>query len=181
MLYEVITGGQLVDDLAAAPLAGGLVAAHAAPGTVAGGGEGTLVARGGAGQDVGAGAHAAADDRITSYNVCYTKLLRVFPVHFRRAMFLAPVRRARPKVIIGLGQRRGGRKLRLERQAVNRRGGRGERLRPVTPFGRSRLPVTLRLPRTAGTRLSTDAGTYVCNFSMYVFLEHCRATGARFV
>ncbi len=104
----------------------------------------------------------------------------VFPVHFRRAMFLAPVRRARPKVIIGLGQRRGGRKLRLERQAVNRRGGRGERLRPVTPFGRSRLPVTLRLPRTAGTRLSTDAGTYVCNFSMYVFLEHCRATGARF-
>jgi len=40
--------------------------------------------------------------------------------------------------------------------------------------------VNLRLPEDENTTVTCNAGTCVCNFSMYVCLEHCVTTAASF-
>jgi len=104
----------------------------------------------------------------------------VFSTRFSRSMFLTALSRHAPDIVIGLGQHRTGRKLRLERKAVNRMGRRGEAGRPIDPEGPARLFVSLRLPETTATTVTYDAGSYVCNFSMYWMLRVCRQTGCRF-
>ena len=104
----------------------------------------------------------------------------VFPVRFDRAMLLAPVRSEPAEIIIGLGQCRRGRKLRLERKAVNLRAEPDKAPRPIARRSPGHHFATLPLARIPDTRVSYDAGTYVCNFSMFVMLEHCRRHGGRF-
>lgn len=104
----------------------------------------------------------------------------VFPVRFDRAMLLRGLRQHRPDIVIGLGQHRTGRKMRLERKAVNRFGPRDGPYRAISPKGPAALFANLHLPETSATRVSYDAGTYVCNFSMYLTLEYCRKRGCRF-
>lgn len=93
---------------------------------------------------------------------------RVFDVRFDRRMFERALERARPDVVIGLGQHPRARKLRLERRAHAR----GD---PA----RARF-VSLALPRTARTTVTYDAGDYVCNYSMWVVQGWCAKRGARF-
>ena len=105
---------------------------------------------------------------------------KVFDTRFSRAMFQHSLRQHSPDVIIGLGQHRSARKLRLERKALNRWGDGQSRLKAVSRTGPPMLYVNLELPEDENTTVTYDAGTYVCNFSMYVCLEHCVTTGARF-
>jgi pyrrolidone-carboxylate peptidase len=104
----------------------------------------------------------------------------VFGVRLSRTMFRRALARHRPAIVIGLGQHRTGRKLRLERKAVNLMGRRGGPLRPIDRSGPARLFVNLHLPETAETTVAYDAGRFVCNFSMYLMLQHCREAGCRF-
>ena len=104
----------------------------------------------------------------------------VFDTRFSRAMFQRTLRRYSPDLIIGLGQHRSARKLRLERTALNQWGDRRPPYKSVSKTGPPRLYVNLRLPEDDYTTVAYDAGTYVCNFSMYVCLEHCATTGSRF-
>lgn len=90
--------------------------------------------------------------------------LMVFDVKFDRDMFERALERLRPDIIIGMGQHPRARKLRLER--IARRGG-------------IRRTMSLRLPRTAQTTVTYDAGDYVCNFSMWVVQAWCERHGAR--
>jgi len=104
----------------------------------------------------------------------------VFDVRFDRDMFARVLGRHSPDVVIGLGQHRRGRKLRIEGRAQNLWGRRGEPLRRVSESGPEHRLASLRLPLDARTTVSRDAGTYVCNFSMYVCLEYCAARGSRY-
>lgn len=104
----------------------------------------------------------------------------VFETRFSRVMFQRALRRHSPDIIIGLGQHRSARKLRLERTAVNQWRERRSTLKSVSRTGPPRRYVNLRLPEDDNTTVAYDAGTYVCNFSMYVCLEHCVTSGARF-
>jgi len=104
----------------------------------------------------------------------------VFNVRFNRAMFLRVLKRHTPRMIIGLGQHRTAHKLRLERKAVNQMGRRGATLKPIDPRGPDARFVNLYLAETAGTTVAYDAGTYVCNFSMYLALDYCGTRGCRF-
>jgi pyrrolidone-carboxylate peptidase len=96
----------------------------------------------------------------------------VFPVRFQRAQFVDAIDRIKPAIILGLGQS-SRRKIQAESQALNQR-----RVRPtkqprkISLKGPMRLPTTLEFGRHAGR--SSDAGDYVCNFSMYVMLDHLR-------
>jgi pyrrolidone-carboxylate peptidase len=107
-------------------------------------------------------------------------VIEVFDVRFDRDMFVSVLGRHAPDVVIGLGQCRRGRKLRIESRAQNRWGRRGEPLRRVSESGPGHLFASLRLPFDARTRASRDAGTYVCNFSMYVCLEYCATRGSQY-
>jgi pyrrolidone-carboxylate peptidase len=104
---------------------------------------------------------------------------QVFDVRFDRAMFINAIVRIDPEIIIGLGQSARSRKIRIERRAVNLMGERGEKKRPISRHGHGHLFMSLEIPHHDQVRLSYDAGTYVCNFSMYVIAEHCRDSGRR--
>lgn len=93
---------------------------------------------------------------------------RVFDVTFDRAMFERAFARVNPEIVIGLGQHPRARKLRLEQRCHPRGNPRTARF------------VSLRLPRTAQTTVTYDAGDYVCNFSMWVAGGWCGKNGARF-
>jgi pyroglutamyl-peptidase len=96
----------------------------------------------------------------------------VFPVRFHKGQFLRAIRQDRPDVILGLGQCAHGRRLRVEAQAANRRrDSEADKARPIFPGGPRRLRTGLRLPLGRQGRLSSTAGEYVCNYSMYVILD----------
>jgi pyrrolidone-carboxylate peptidase len=101
----------------------------------------------------------------------------VFEVRFDRGMFVEAVDSHDPDLILGLGQSARSRRIRIERKALNRMGERGEAKRSISRRGPEHLFMTLGIPHDGRARLSYDAGTYVCNFSMYVLAEHCMQRG----
>jgi pyroglutamyl-peptidase len=110
----------------------------------------------------------------------------VFPVRFDKNQFIAAIAKHRPDVILGLGQCGSGKYLRIERRAVNRRrNSKEEKGRAIRRRGPRWLRPTLRLEKRAFGRravTSSNAGDYVCNFSMYVLLDHLQRNhgGARY-
>lgn len=96
----------------------------------------------------------------------------VFAVTFHKSQFIKAVKETNPDVILGLGQCSGGRCLRIERRAANkRRINKGEKPRPIVPRGPRRLLTNFLLDGDRQARSSYDAGDYVCNYSMYVILD----------
>jgi pyrrolidone-carboxylate peptidase len=102
---------------------------------------------------------------------------RVFDVCFDRSMFIDAVDACDPDLVIGLGQSARSRKIRIERKAVNLMGERSEKKRPINRQGPEQIFMPLDIPYDERARLSYDAGTYVCNFSMYVIADHFRGSG----
>jgi pyroglutamyl-peptidase len=101
----------------------------------------------------------------------------VFPVRFDKKQFTDAVKKYRPDIVLGLGQCSGGRLLRIERRAANkRRKDEKKRARPIVRGQPQRRATTLRLNKLGlkQTKISVDAGDYVCNFSMYVILDYLR-------
>lgn len=97
---------------------------------------------------------------------------RILPVRFEPELFLQPLAELQPDYILGLGQCPRGKLLRIERKAWNLMRDKSCGLeRPIHPQGPAAVPVTWRLPTRSDTRLSRDAGRYVCNFSMYVLSQ----------
>ena len=98
----------------------------------------------------------------------------VFPVRFHRAQFVDAITRAKPHMVLGLGQS-SRRRIDVESQALNqRRDSRAEPPKRISPRGPARLKTTLKIKVGRQAGKSVDAGDYVCNFSMYVMLDHIR-------
>ena len=99
----------------------------------------------------------------------------IFPVKFHRRQFVAAVRKHDPEVILGLGQCSRGKRLRVERRAVNkRRNDRREKAQPIVRGGSRQLPSSLKFNLGPAARDSRNAGDYVCNYSMYVILDYLK-------
>jgi len=99
----------------------------------------------------------------------------VFPVRFHRRQFIDAVKKHEPDIILGLGQCSRGRRLRIERRAVNkRRNDKGKKAKPIIRGGPRQLPTNLKLNIGAQMRFSRNAGDYVCNYSMYVILDYLK-------
>ena len=102
----------------------------------------------------------------------------VFPVRFHRKQFVEAITRFKPEIILGLGQSARSR-IDVESQAINRR--RGSSTLPSRMISRTspeKLKTTLKVRIGRQARHSSNAGDYVCNFSMYVMLDHLRRLGA---
>src|SRR5262249_53192914 len=70
----------------------------------------------------------------------------VFPVRFDKNQFIAAIEKHRPDAILGLGQCGSGKRLRIERRAVNRkRDSKDEKGRPIRRGGPRSLAPTLAL------------------------------------
>jgi pyroglutamyl-peptidase len=103
----------------------------------------------------------------------------VFPVRFHRRQFIQALDRYKPDIVLGLGQSTR-KKIEVEMRAANRkRGAKNAGARPIAARGPRWLPTTLRLTLGRAVRSSKDAGDYVCNYSMYVMLDHIRRRGQK--
>jgi pyroglutamyl-peptidase len=99
----------------------------------------------------------------------------VFPVRFHKRQFTRAIKDFAPDVVLGLGQCSRGSLLRQERRAINRRrDSKDEKPRRITRGGPPQLFTQLTLDLAGDARPSQDAGSYVCNFSMYVMLDYIR-------
>ena len=96
----------------------------------------------------------------------------IFPVRFDQKQFVGALRRHRPDVVLGLGQS-SRRKIEIEMRAANRKRAM-ERGRPrrISMTGPKWLRTTLEIKTGQQAGKSTNAGDYVCNYSMYVMLDH---------
>jgi len=107
-----------------------------------------------------------------------TVVKKVFDVRFDAEMINRTLLRVKPDWVLGLGQHPRARKLRLERKAINLMKQADQKLVPIAASGPASLVLTLRLPQTALTTVTYDAGTYVCNYSMYLVARYCQQSGA---
>ncbi|MGH7848408.1 MAG: hypothetical protein ACREQW_24995 [Candidatus Binatia bacterium] len=99
----------------------------------------------------------------------------VFPVRFDKSQFIRAVAKHNPDIVVGLGQCSRGARFRIERGAVNRKRRRpSTKATPIDAGGPRSLKTTLPLAAGREARWSEDAGSYVCNFSMYVLLDYIR-------
>lgn len=102
----------------------------------------------------------------------------VFPVRFQRKQFVEAIERLQPEIVLGLGQSSRSR-IEVEAQALNRRRARAAApARTIAKNGPEKLKTTLKLRIGWAAGHSANAGDYVCNFSMYVMLDHIRRSGA---
>ena len=92
----------------------------------------------------------------------------VFDVEFNREMFERVFEEVQPDIIIGMGQHSRAEEIHIERIARNAWATR-EMKEPalIDESAEAQIEMSLDLPVLTGSRESQDAGTYVCNFSMY--------------
>ena len=96
----------------------------------------------------------------------------VFPVRFHRSQFINAVKEHKPDVILGLGQCSRGQRLRVEARAINkRRDHEHEKGRAIMTAGSRTLRTQLQVALGRQGQSSSDAGDYVCNYSMYIILD----------
>ena len=104
---------------------------------------------------------------------------KIFDVEFDSKMFKKEFDSTSPEFIIGLGQHSRARKIRIERRAQNlMRPARKSTGRRIQRNQRQVVISNLSLPVSAGTTLTYDAGTYVCNYSMWQMNSWCQQHSA---
>jgi pyrrolidone-carboxylate peptidase len=97
----------------------------------------------------------------------------IFPAVFDGKIFLRAVARHKPDLILGLGQCPRGSRIRIERRCVNQKKElANDKIRKIIPGGPSHRSVNFKLGNDVSSRLSYDAGNFVCNFSMYVLSDY---------
>ncbi|HSE34969.1 MAG TPA: hypothetical protein VLB83_02490 [Candidatus Paceibacterota bacterium] len=102
----------------------------------------------------------------------------VLPVRFDRAQFLREIAQFQPTHILGLGQCPRGRKIRVEHRAVNTMKDVAASARPIDRRSPPAVVLAWKIPLSPMMRASRNAGTYVCNYSMYVIARAAERSGA---
>jgi len=105
----------------------------------------------------------------------------IFPPKFEKKLYLENIAKHKPDLILGLGQHPRSRKIRIERKAVNlKRHNKKEKPKIISRNKPRYQFVNLRLKKDKNSRISYDAGKYVCNFSMYVISDFCKNKNIKF-
>lgn len=104
----------------------------------------------------------------------------VFPVRFDKKIFSSAINAYKTDVVLGLGMCPDGMQIRIERRAKNLKNGRGRELVKINNNGPQRLLVNLRLKSDKNSKVSYDAGSYVCNYYMYVASEIAEKENIKF-
>jgi pyrrolidone-carboxylate peptidase len=104
----------------------------------------------------------------------------VFQVEFNYEMFISKLRYHKPDMIIGLGQHPRARKLRIERKSKNLYKTEDGKSHVISKDSPEYLFANFKLDSIEGTTTTYDAGTYVCNFSMYLMCEYAIKNNVKF-
>ena len=96
----------------------------------------------------------------------------IFPVKFEKKIFLEKIKKHKPTIILGLGQHKRSKKIRIERKAINfKRHSKKEEPGVISKNKPKYQFVNLRLKKDKNSWISYNAGKYVCNFSMYILSD----------
>ena len=105
----------------------------------------------------------------------------VFKVDFDAAQFQDTIRTFKPELVIGMGQCARGRKIRIERKAINQMAKkRSEKPVAIKKNGIKSIPTSYKIQPGPWSRKSYYAGKYVCNYSMYIMLDELSSSGSKF-
>jgi len=104
----------------------------------------------------------------------------IVPVKFKSDYFLKRIKKIKPDIILGLGQHPRGRKIRIERKAINSKQYNKERPEIIYKNKPKYYFVNLKLKKDKNSWISYDAGKYVCNFSMYIISDFLKNKGVKF-
>lgn len=106
---------------------------------------------------------------------------RLLPVRFEKDIFTTPLKEINPGIVIALGQYPRGNKIRIERKAVNQKGDeKSDPIKKITKNGEDVLYCTLKIKPDQISRVTYDAGKYVCNFSMYTSLDFLKTNSVKY-
>ncbi len=99
----------------------------------------------------------------------------LFEVKFNEKMFKDAIVRHKPSIIIGLGQCSTGKKIRIERKAINEKRENVNGVpKPILKGGPKTSPVNLKIPSDNHSWISYYAWDYVCNFAMYQIIRYIK-------
>ncbi len=106
---------------------------------------------------------------------------RLLPVRFEKKIFIDVIKNTSPDIVIALGQYPRGKKIRIERKAVNlKRDNKEDVPQKITNNGVDILFTSLKLKDDSMSRITYDSGMYVCNFSMYTSLEFLNSSNIKY-
>jgi len=100
----------------------------------------------------------------------------LFPVRFNKKIFLKPLHQYKPNIYLILAHNPKGKYLQIELRGVNLKTGMNNlsTLYPIKKGGK-KYEVSCFKPRLIGKmKYSTNAGRYVCNYSIYTVLREIR-------
>ncbi len=98
----------------------------------------------------------------------------IFPVIFKKELFVKNIRKLKPDIIISLGQCSQGKLLRIERKAKNQIKLKKGKIKKINKKGPKEYLVNLKFKKLKESRTSYDAGTYVCNFLIYTIMDYIK-------
>lgn len=107
---------------------------------------------------------------------------QVLPVVFDEHVFSQCFEAHQPDFILGLGQYPRGQRIRIERKFYNQKKDRAHNLdQPIVQADWESDCVNWKIPTQHGTsRVTYDAGRYVCNFSMAMGMAYAQQTGTQY-
>ena len=95
----------------------------------------------------------------------------ILPVFFRKDI-LKEIKKFKPDIILGLGQKGRGKLLEIERTAGNIYKKDGKR---INPRGPKRYLLNLRFKyKPKGTKINYISSDYVCNFTCYIIMDYIK-------
>ena len=105
----------------------------------------------------------------------------ILPVTFNKTIFLDEIKRHKPSIILGMGQHPRAKKIRIERKSINqKRYSKEDEIKQISKYGPEKHLVNLKLKKDDLSRITYNAGDYVCNYSMYIITEFCKVKGLKF-
>jgi len=97
----------------------------------------------------------------------------ILPIAFDRNKVIKKIKGINPSIIIGTGQHTRARKIRIERKARNIiKVKKGKKLKFINKNSKKALFNNLNIKNINGTIKSYNAGTYVCNFTMFNIMDY---------
>ena len=105
----------------------------------------------------------------------------ILPVEFKKTIFIDKIKRHKSDIILGIGQHPRAKKIRIERKSVNqKRYSKEDEMKQISKYGPEKHLVNLKLKKDDLSRITYDAGDYVCNYSMYIITDFCKVKGLKF-
>jgi len=97
----------------------------------------------------------------------------VFPVIFGNNGIIKKIKETKPDVVLGICQHPRARKIRIERKAKNMiKLKKEKKSRLINKNSKKELFTNLKIEKTKENVIAYNAGTYVCNFTMFNIMDY---------